>query len=206
MSGLLLENYEPAVMQAGLNTNKAVDFSGASSVALPANTTIAGTTAAGTSTITSTSANALTVGRQGATDPVLKINANTASVATGVTIVGAAAAGGVAVAAISSGTDESLTLDAKGSGTVTINGTATGAITLGTATTVTAGSLTVTNGDIIVTANAKKLSFTGTGANGGVLLNLKNSTNTSVSGTAKTVEISIGGTPYYFLVSPTSSA
>jgi hypothetical protein len=46
----------------------------------------------------------------------------------------------------------------------------------------------------------------GSGANGAVLEDLKNSANTSVSGTVKTVEIDIGGTSYYFLVSPTSSA
>jgi hypothetical protein len=127
---ILIEDHLPVVKYNGLNTNKVVDFSGATSVALPAATTIAGTTAAGTSTITSTSANALTVGRQGATDPVLKINANTSLVATGIEVVGAAAAGGVAVKAISSGTDENLTINAKGAGTVSVNATATGGITL----------------------------------------------------------------------------
>lgn len=141
---VLLEDMLPGVLYNGITSNKNVDFSGATSVALPAGTTIAGTTASGTSTITSTSANALTVGANGATNPVLKINANTASVATGITVVGAAAAGGVAVSVISSGTDESLTLDAKGTGTVTINGTATGAISLARATGVT-GALTVTS-------------------------------------------------------------
>lgn len=126
----------------GLKTGKAVDFSNAVSVALPAATTIAGTTAAGTSTITSTSANALTVGRQGATDPVLKVNASAATVATGVSITGAAAASGVAVAAISSGTNENLTVDAKGSGTITLNGTGTGNIVLGRATTGVSASMT----------------------------------------------------------------
>lgn len=200
-----IESAVPVVAQHGLNTDTAVDFSGATSVALPANTTIAGTIAAGTSTITSTSANALTVGRQGATDPVLKINANTASVATGITIVGAAAAGGVAVAAISSGTNESLTIDAKGSGTTTINGTATGGITLGRATTITTGDLTITSGSIIVSANAKQLSFTGTGANGGVLKNLKNAAASGLSGTQLDVEILIGATPYFFTVYPTKA-
>jgi hypothetical protein len=38
------------------------------------------------------------------------------------------------------------------------------------------------------------------------LKNLKNSANTTASGTAITVEILIGSTPYYFLVYPTSSA
>jgi len=104
------------------------------------NLTVLGTftptiTGLGATTITSTSANALAVGANGTTNPVLKVNANTASVATGLTIVGAAAASGVALAAISSGTDENLTINAKGSGTVTINGTATGNIVLGRAAT-----------------------------------------------------------------------
>lgn len=67
-----------------------------------------GFTAASACTITNASASALTVGRQGATDPVLKVNSATASVATGIEITGAAAAGGVAIAAISSGTNENL--------------------------------------------------------------------------------------------------
>lgn len=85
----------------------------------------------GTLTITSTSASALTVGPNGATNPVLKINANTSSAATGVSVTGAAAAGGVAVAAISSGTDEALTINAKGAGIVEIGGVSTGQIFLG---------------------------------------------------------------------------
>lgn len=108
-----------------------------------------GSFASDTHTITSTSASALAVGRQGATDPVLKVNASTASVATGISITGAAAAGGVAVAAISSGTNENLTVDAKGSGTITLGGTSTGAITLTRATTMSAaltyGGVTLTN-------------------------------------------------------------
>lgn len=134
----------PGVQIHGLNTAKNVDFSAATSVALPAGTTIAGTTAAGLTTITSTSASALTVGANGATNPVLKINANTASVATGITVVGAAAAGGVAVSAISSGSDENLTIDAKGSGTITLNGTGTGLVAISRNATV-AGTVTVTS-------------------------------------------------------------
>lgn len=103
----------------------------------------------GAVTVTSTSAAALTVGRQGATDPVFKVNANTASVATGISITGAAAAGGVALAAISSGTNENLTIDAKGSGTITLGGTSTGAITLTRETTMSAaltyGGVTLSN-------------------------------------------------------------
>lgn len=142
-----LEDYVPVVAMDGINTDKNATFGG--NVAITGDLTVDDITlgdvsATGPITGTSTSASALAVGANGATNPVIKVNANTASVATGVTIVGAAAAGGVALAAISSGTDESVTFDAKGSGTVTINGTATGAISLARATGVT-GALTVTS-------------------------------------------------------------
>jgi len=103
------------------------------------------TTINGATTIVSTSASALTVGANGATNPVLKIDASTTSVATGLGITGAAAAGGVAIAAISSGTDESLTIDAKGTGTIGIGSVSTGAVTITPATTIT-GLLTATAG------------------------------------------------------------
>lgn len=82
---------------------------------------------AGPFTITATNANALAVGRQGTTNPALKVSTAGGSSATGISITAAAAASGVAVAAISSGTNENLTIDAKGSGTITIGGTSTGA-------------------------------------------------------------------------------
>lgn len=88
-----------------------------------------GTLANGTQTLTSTSANALAVGASGATNPVLQVDANTASVATGVKITGAAAAGGVTIAAISSGTDETLNINAKGGGGLNLN-SGTGATAL----------------------------------------------------------------------------
>jgi hypothetical protein len=65
--------------------------------------------------------------------------------------------------------------------------------------------LTVTNGDIIVTANAKTLSFTGTGTDGGTLKNLKNLAATVLSGTKKLIQIDIAGVPYYFEVYPTKA-
>lgn len=131
---LYIENYLPVVQQGGLNTLKAVDFSGASSVNLgPVSFT-------GAQTITSTSASALTVGANGATNPVLKIDASTASVATGVSIKGAAAASGVAIAAISSGTDENLTIDGKGAGTITLGSVSTGRVNVNTSLDITTTS------------------------------------------------------------------
>ncbi len=98
---------------------------------LPALTEIGGSAVVALGTITSTSATAFAVGRQGATNPVLNVNANTSLVVTGVTLVGAAAAGGMAIITTSSGPDESLKIDAKGAGTITLNGTATGAVIFG---------------------------------------------------------------------------
>lgn len=124
--------------------------------------------ASGPGVITSTAAIAFAVGRQGSTDPVLSIDASTVSVATGIKITGAAAGGGVALAAISSGINENLSIDAKGSGTITLGGTSTGAITLARATTMSAaltyGGVTLSNsvtgtGSMVLSAGP---TFTGT--------------------------------------------
>lgn len=92
--------------------------------------TAAGVSSTGAMTVTSSSANALTVGLAGATNPAFQVDASTASSATGIKVKSAAAAGGVAVSVVSSGTNENLTLDAKGSGTITIAGTSTGNVTV----------------------------------------------------------------------------
>lgn len=110
-------------------------------------------------TVTSTNASALAVGRQGATAPVLKVNANTASVATGIEIVGAAAAGGVAVSAISSGTNENLTIDAKGSGTISLGATSTGNIVV---------ARPIVGAGAITTSDSTAVSGYATGAGGAV--------------------------------------
>lgn len=98
---------------------------------LPALTEIGGSAVVALGTITSTSATAFAVGRQGATMPVLNVNAATSTVVTGITLVGAAAAAGMQITTTSSGTDESLKVDAKGAGTLTLNGTATGKVIAG---------------------------------------------------------------------------
>jgi hypothetical protein len=78
--------------------------------------------------VTSAGASALAVGANGATNPVLKIDASASSVATGIAITGAAAASRALLAAISSGTDEGLSIDAKGAGTIRFGATSTGAV------------------------------------------------------------------------------
>ena len=87
-------------------------------------------------TITSASANAFAVGRVGTTNPAFNIDASTALSATGVNIKSAAAAGGVAVSVLSSGANEALTVNAKGSGTIGIGSVSTGAVTITPATTI----------------------------------------------------------------------
>lgn len=92
------KNYDPALMAGAAN-----------SVVLP-------------QTITDSTSSALAVGANGATNPVVQVDCSTASVATGVKITGAATGTACAIAAIGSGTDESLTISPKGAGTVKVNG------------------------------------------------------------------------------------
>ena len=81
--------------------------------------------------VTAADALALAVGPNGATNPTLQADGSTASAATGLKVKSAAAAAGLALSVISSGTNENLTIDAKGSGTITLGGTSTGKIALG---------------------------------------------------------------------------
>jgi hypothetical protein len=122
----------------------------------------------GTATVTSTSASAFCVGRQGATDPVLKVNANTGTVATGVSITGAAAAGRVAIAAISSGTNEGIDFDAKGSGTIRIGATSTGNVLIGGGGGIAVLTGTLTAGGLLTcalqVATSGPLVYSGSGA------------------------------------------
>ena len=78
----------------------------------------------GTNVVTSSSATALAVGANGSTNPVLTIDASTASVATGLSIKGAATGGNTVLQALDSGSNSSLQLLPKGSGTIFLGSTA----------------------------------------------------------------------------------
>jgi len=132
---ICIEANNPTVQQNGLNTNKAVDFTGAATVSLPAATTINGSTVTALGTITSASASALSVGLNGTTNPAFNVDSSTASQAAGLNVIGATAAGTVAVAAISSGAAAGLSIDAKGAGNLTIGGVSTGILSIGRTTT-----------------------------------------------------------------------
>jgi fibronectin-binding autotransporter adhesin len=111
----------------------------------------------GNTVISSNSANALTVGPNGLGSPTLQIDASTANAATGIAIKGAAAGGGVALTAISSGTNEALSINAKGSGNTTIASVSTGQVIIGN---ISAGNVSINTGGVF-----------GIGVNGNVVYN-----------------------------------
>lgn len=104
----------------------------------------------GTITGTSSSADALTIGRLGAVTPALHVDASASDAVTGLKITAAASGAGLAVALVGGGTNENLTLDAKGSGTITLGGTSTGSVVL-SGTTATGLTLSGTNSTAAVT-------------------------------------------------------
>lgn len=67
------------------------------------------------------------------------------------------------------------------------------------------GSPSVSLPATITIASGATLAGAGTGANGIVLKNLKNSAASALSGTQLDITIDIGGTPYYFTVYPTKA-
>ena len=103
---------------------------GTNALAVTGTTALSSTLTSAAHTITSTSANSLTAGANGTTNPAFNVDASTASSATGLNIKSAVAAGGLAVSTLSSGANENLSIDAKGTGTITLGGTSTGGIIL----------------------------------------------------------------------------
>lgn len=72
------------------------------------------------STITSSSSTAFTVGANGVTNPAFNVDASTASSATGVVVKSAATGGTTTITETDSGANSSLTIAAKGTGTLSI--------------------------------------------------------------------------------------
>jgi hypothetical protein len=169
LGNLKIENYVPVVkLNKGIYSKLSMTIASGATVTLPSTTTIGGSSVSALGVITSTSANALTAGANGATNPVFNVDASTSSVATGLNIKGAAAAAGIAVSAISSGTDEALTVDAKGAGLLTLNGTGTGNVVIGHGLT---GSTQALSGAGAVNLTTLTTKVTSTGANALTLAN-----------------------------------
>lgn len=173
----LLERYIQVVREVGIQTNKNAHFG--ANVIIDGTLTASGQGLEGAQTIQATSANALAVGPSGTTNPILNVDTSGGVTdVTGLNINGNAAASGLNLTTLSSGTNENLTLDAKGSGTVTINGTATGIVVLPAGTTI-GGSVPLTSTITSSSANALAVGQNGTT---NPAFNVDASTATSVTG------------------------
>ena len=167
-NGLLIPTGIDLTVQGGVSFEGALNVIGNFSVATnkftvaaaSGNTTVAGTFAAsGAGTFTSASATSLAVGLTGATNPAFTVDSSTASQVAGLKVTGAATAGTVAVAVTDSGSNASLTVNAKGSGTIGIGSVSTGAVTITPATTIT-GVATLTAQPVLSSLTASKPVFT----------------------------------------------
>ena len=121
--------------------------------------TAAAAVLSGALSVASASATSLAVGLNGATNPAFTVDSSTGSQVAGLKITGATTAGTVAVVVTDSGSNASLTLNAKGSGTIGIGSVSTGAVTITPATTIT-GVATLTAQPILSSLTASKPVFT----------------------------------------------
>lgn len=118
-----------AVNTATIRANNATSLNTPSTIVLR---DASGNFASGAINITSTSANSLVVGPNGATNPVVNVDSSIASAATGINFVPAAAGAGISINAASSGTNEALTLQSKGTGTLNLSSPGAGNISFNT--------------------------------------------------------------------------
>lgn len=162
-----IEDNHPPIQSAGLNTAVAVDFSAAPSVALPAATTINGSTVTSLGSITSVSATAFTVAST-STNYGLQVDESTSSAITGLKIKAAASGAGVALSALG-GTNEGVKLDGKGTGTVGINtvSATSGLVTLGNSSSLAGAAV---NGGLTATAQIRSTTATALAASGNAAL------------------------------------
>lgn len=141
--------------------------------------------------IASSSAQAFAVGLNGATNPAFDVDASTGSQAAGLKITGAATGGTVAVVCIDSGAATSLTINAKGTGTIGIGSVSTGAVTITPAATIT-GALSCSSTVNITSASATSLAVGLTGATNSAFV-VDSSTGSQVAG-LKVTGAATGGT------------
>lgn len=198
----LIEKYIQVVL-AGLNTAKPVDFSQAPTVKLPTGTTVNGSPISGGSSfpITSTSATANAIGPNGSTNPTFNVDASVASAATGLNVQGQAAGGGLKVGVLSSGTNEALSLDGKGTGALNLNtsSTTSGLVTIGNTTAL--GGVQINGPSTITSALATALNVGPAGATNPVF-QVNASTASQISG----LQVTGGGTGAGVKLSAISSA
>jgi len=168
-TGSFVGNASTATALATARTIGGTSFDGTANVtSFPAPGAIGGTTpstgaftvlsASTSAAVTSSSASAFAVGLTGATNPAFTVDSSTASQVAGLKVTGAATLGTVAVVVTDSGANTSLTVNAKGSGTIGIGSVSTGAVTITPDTTIngaaTLASTLAVNGATISTTSA----------------------------------------------------
>jgi len=168
-TGSFVGNASTATALATARTIGGTSFDGTANVtSFPTPGAIGGTTpstgaftvlsASTSAAVTSSSASAFAVGLTGATNPAFTVDSSTASQVAGLKVTGAATLGTVAVVVTDSGANTSLTVNAKGSGTIGIGSVSTGAVTITPATTIsgaaTLASTLAVNGATISTTSA----------------------------------------------------
>lgn len=173
-------------------------------VVLSASPTLTGTLTAaianfsGAVSVTSSSASAMAVGLNGATNPSFSVDDSTALQVAGLNVKGAVTGGTVALAAIDSGSNTNLTINAKGTGTIGIGSVSTGAVTitpaLSTAAITATGAIITTN-TTGPTLSSGQLALSGIitpvnpGANGEGQIYLSSTNGTVINGQGSTFDI-----------------
>lgn len=155
-----------AVIATWDGTNRRLSFPSGSNLEVIGTFTLSGVGAiTAAQNITASSATAFTVAKAG-TDYALQVDTATASAVTGLKITSAASSGGLALALIGGAAAENLTIDAKGSGTITIGGVSTGAVSIPRALAISGALTGVTTLATSSTINSQTVSsaanFTGT--------------------------------------------
>lgn len=151
------------------------------------------TAAASASTFTSSAATALVVGPNGTTNPSFQVDASTGSAVTGLKVKSAASGGGLDLSLISSGSNEALTLEAKGSSALQLNSTTgcTGPVQIGGA-----GSGNNATGITITPAAAASgvaAAVVSTGAAENLTVDAKGTGTVTLNGVGGTGAVQVGG-------------
>lgn len=181
-----------SVLSSATNENLTIDSKGSGSVTVNSIGTGAVNLNGSRAVVTATAAQAFSVGANGTTNPVLNVNSNTASVATGLTIVGAATGGTTAITVTDSGSNASLTVDGKGTGTVGLNtiSATSGLVTIGNSTSL--AGVAIKGATTVTSASASALAV---GLNGATnpSFSVDSSVGSQVSGVSVTGAVT-GGT------------
>jgi hypothetical protein len=134
------------VLGAALGTSLAL---GGCSIGSNALCTTGNTSFGGDVKAVTASSTCLSAGNVAPTNPAFLVDCSTGSQAAGLKVTGAATGGTVALAAIDSGSNANISVNAKGSGTIAVGNVSTGAVTITPATTLsnalTYGGVTLSN-------------------------------------------------------------